>query len=173
MLGHLTGEGQPGDELEGGPDATWKRRRDPAPARGGRGVVPKVPPPRVTCAPRPMAASELTLGTGRGSWLASPGQRASPAPCDSGLWVSSRLFGHGEWRPARACRPRPYPPGSGAGSRDTPLGSGGGEAEPRPAGRWSRTRLGGPLGRGTWGAPSALPAPGPPPCRSGCRWMLT
>ncbi|XP_053760057.1 F-box/LRR-repeat protein 2 isoform X1 [Panthera pardus] len=42
-----------------------------------------------------MAASEPTLGTGRDAQLASPGQRALPAPCDSGLRARSRLFGHG------------------------------------------------------------------------------
>lgn len=81
-----------------------------------QGAVQTAPPCMSRARQPPMTASEPTLGTGRGAQLASPGQRALPAPCDSRLWARSRLFGHGEsgaragWAappfPARARPPR-------------------------------------------------------------------
>lgn len=111
-----------------------------------------------------MAASEPTLGTGRGAQLASPGQRALPAPCDSGLWARSRLSGHGE-SGARAGSAAPPFPARTVSPRGRLLGSGGRrrgrrEAGPRPAGLPGGAGLGGPGGGRTLGDPDARLLPG-------------
>lgn len=125
--------------------------------RGGRGGA-KGTAPGVTCAPNANGLSEPTLSSGRGAGLASPGQRASPAPCDPRWCARWPLFRHGESgaRVAVAGQPRPTGPGRSLGSR--PLGSCG-QRRARPEGRQSRAEQGraaqdragrGVPGKGSW-----------------------
>lgn len=101
-----------------------KRPRPRAKAWGDEGGGPKgTAPERHVPTLHQWPPPEPTLGPGRGAQLASPGQRALPAPCDSELWARSRLFGHGESGtrvdpsvppfPARAVSPRGRLLGSG------------------------------------------------------------
>lgn len=143
--------------------------------------VQKAPPCTSRARQPPMAASEPTLGTGRGAQLASPGQRALPAPCDSGLWARSRLFGHGEsgaraaWAvppfPARAGPPRGrcLVPVGGAGVVERP---GCGLRDCGAAGLRGRAGLCGPGEGGAPGGPELPPAGGRILCVGGLglRW---
>lgn len=129
------------------------------------GAVQTAPPCTSRARQPPMAVSEPTLGTRRGAQLASPGQRALPAPCDFGLWARSLLFGHGEsgapagWAappfPARAEHPRGpcSVPAAAPGSRR-------GRAAACGTAGQGRTGLGGPGGGGAPGDPERPPAPG-------------
>jgi hypothetical protein len=62
----------------------------------------------------PMADSEPTLRTGRGAGLASPGQRASPVPCDPRLWELPGFSAMVSLGPALAGPSRPSPVRTGS-----------------------------------------------------------
>lgn len=154
-----------------------KRPRPRAKAWGDEGGGPKgTAPERHVPTLHQWPPPEPTLGPGRGAQLASPGQRALPAPCDTELWARSRLFGHGESGtrvdpsvppfPARAVSPRGRLLGSGWRRRvaERPgrglwVGGAGQGWAGRALGR------GNPGGRGTPACPGATATQRSPPLK--------
>lgn len=129
---------------------------------GGEGAVQRATPLRVTCSPAANGRLQAHLEHGRGAQLASPGQRALPAPCDFGLWARWRLFGHGKSRARGGQAARPSLPGLGPRAAVCWAGAGSARVAGRPGRglRGGRAGQGGPAGGGTRGSLNARPLPG-------------